>query len=153
LRLGNLSAAIVRAQLAELPRRVRDGRRNHDHVAELLNASPFITVPEALAQEKRAPDSIQFNLTGLSAEEISDFVAEAKRNGVGVQVFGRSEDNARAFWNWQFLDEVPDLPRTRAMLMTACDVRLPARLSLAECELIAHVIVDAVASAKRASAA
>ncbi len=32
-RLGNLSAAIVRPQLAEVARRVADGRRNHDHVA------------------------------------------------------------------------------------------------------------------------
>ena len=37
LRLNTLSAAIVRAQLPELERRVTHGRRNHDHVA---NGSP-----------------------------------------------------------------------------------------------------------------
>ena len=40
LRLSNLSAAIIRPQLEELSRRVRDGRRNHDHVAAMLNRSP-----------------------------------------------------------------------------------------------------------------
>ena len=40
LRLSNLSAAIIRPQLAELPRRVRDGLRNHDHVAARLDLSP-----------------------------------------------------------------------------------------------------------------
>ncbi len=57
------------------------------------------------------------------------FQSAAKARGVAVQVFGLSEGNARAFWNWQFLGELPDLPQTRAMLMRACDVRLPARLT------------------------
>lgn len=153
LRLGNLSAAIIRPQLDELPRRVRDGRRNHDHTATLLNGSPWINVPEKLRYEERAPDSIQFNLCGLSAAQIDVFVAEAARAGVSVQVFGRSADNARAFWNWQFLKDIPELPRTRAMLMSACDVRLPARLSLSECESIAEVILSAVAVTMRSSAA
>ena len=153
LRLGNLSAAVVRPQLAELPRRVRDGRRNHDHVARQLNQSPWLHVPAPLPPEERAPDSIQFNLQGLSEAQIAGFVAEAAAQGVAVQVFGRSADNARAFWNWQFMQEIPDLPLTRAMLMSACDVRLPARLTLAECDLIADVIVSAVARAKRPTAA
>ena len=51
LRLNNLSAAIVRPQLGELDRRVADGRRNHDHVAALLNASPWIKVAEKLMAE------------------------------------------------------------------------------------------------------
>ncbi|MEM8824697.1 MAG: aminotransferase, partial [Pseudomonadota bacterium] len=50
---------------------------------------------------------------------------------------------ARAFWNWQFLGDTADLPQTRAMLMSACDVRLPARLSLAECDLIADALLGA----------
>ena len=40
LRLGNMSAALVRPQIAEVPRRVRDGRANHDYVAARLNQSP-----------------------------------------------------------------------------------------------------------------
>ena len=147
LRLNTLSAAIIRPQLDELPRRVRDGRRNHDHVAALLNASPWITVPEKLGPEVRAPDSIQFNLDDFTAAETATFVAEAVASGVKVQVFGQSADNARAFWNWQFLGDTPELPKTRAMLMRACDVRLPARLTLTECELIAHVLTDASQSA------
>ncbi|MEM7641300.1 MAG: aminotransferase class I/II-fold pyridoxal phosphate-dependent enzyme [Pseudomonadota bacterium] len=143
-RLGNLSAAIIRPQLAELPRRVRDGRRNHDHVAAFLNASPWIEVPAKLPPEDRAPDSIQFNLRGMTDRQVAAFVAAAGQAGLKVQVFGRSADNARAFWNWQFLDDVPDLPQTRAMLMSACDVRLPARLSLADCDLIAKTICKAV---------
>ena len=66
LRMSNLSAAIIRPQLPHLPRRVADGLRNHDHMAARLAASPLIDVPSPLPGETRAPDSIQFNMVGLS---------------------------------------------------------------------------------------
>ncbi|WP_226624469.1 DegT/DnrJ/EryC1/StrS family aminotransferase [Alloyangia pacifica] len=146
LRLSNLAAAVIRPQLAHVARRVRDGRRNHDHVAAILNRSPWIEVPDKLAPEERAPDSLQFNLAGMSAEDMRAFIAAAEAGGVKVQLFGLSTDNARAFWNWQFLDDLPELPRTRAMLERACDTRLPARLTLAECEAVAEVLVSAADS-------
>lgn len=151
-RLGNLSAAIIRPQLAEVPRRVRDGRANHDFVADRLNQSPALHVPDKLPPEERAPDSIQFNLTGLTDAEVDVFTAAAAEREVKVQVFGRSADNARAFWNWKFLGAQPDLPQTRAMLMRACDVRLPARLTRDECAYIADALVAAadIALATRA---
>ncbi|MBA85375.1 DegT/DnrJ/EryC1/StrS family aminotransferase [Thalassobius sp. S69A] len=143
LRLNNLSAAIVRPQLDEIARRVRDGRRNHDYVADKLNQSPWINVPEKLDPEERAPDSIQFNLVGMNEDEVRAFEGAAAKRGVKVQIFGLSTDNARAFWNWQFLDHIPDLPQTRDMLMKACDARLPARLQLPELDLIAEALIRA----------
>lgn len=147
LRLNNLSAALIRSQLPELAQRVRNGRRNHDHVAARLNAHACLHVPAALPGEDRAPDSIQFNLCGVDGAQTAAFVAQAKALGLTVQVFGQSADNARAFWNWQFLPDQPDLPRTRAMLMKACDVRLPARLSLAECDQVADALLAAITAA------
>ncbi len=143
LRLSNLSAAVIRPQLAEIPRRVRDGRRNHDRVAAAIDAAPWISVPQKLGPEERAPDSLQFNLVGMTDDDVRAFVAAASEGGVSVQVFGLSTDNARAFWNWAFLGDVPDLPRTRAMLMRACDTRLPARLTPADCDAVAGVLLRA----------
>ena len=144
LRLSNLSAAIIRPQLHEIPRRVRDGRANHDHLAARLNAAPWFHVPEKLGPEDRAPDSIQFNLSGFNEDETRDFAAAAAARGVKVQVFGMSTDNARAFWNWQFIPgDTPDLPRTRAMLMKACDARLPARLTRTDLDVIADALLGA----------
>jgi dTDP-4-amino-4,6-dideoxygalactose transaminase len=143
LRLNNLSAAIVRPQIAEVARRVRDGRRNHDYVAEKLNGSPWIEVPEKLAPEERAPDSIQFNLVGMNEDEVRAFETAAAKRGVKVQIFGLSTDNARAFWNWQFIEDLPSLPQTREMLMKACDTRLPARLQLPELDVIADALIRA----------
>lgn len=145
LRLNNMSAAMIRPQLAEVPRRVRDGRANHDYVAALLNASPWLSVPDKLAPETRAPDSIQFNLVDMNDDQVIAFQDAANARGVKVQVFGRSTDNARAFWNWQFIESLPELPQTRAMLMKACDVRLPARLNRAELDIIAGALTGAAA--------
>ena len=144
LRMQNLSAAVIRPQLPLVADRVARGRSNHDHVAERLNASGLLRVPPALSPEQRAPDSIQFNLPAHWTDaQARGFQAEAKARGVSVQVFGLSEGNARAFWNWQFLGTPPDLPKTRAMLMRACDTRLPARLSPADLEFIASAIITA----------
>jgi dTDP-4-amino-4,6-dideoxygalactose transaminase len=149
MRMQNLSAAVIRPQLPEVAGRVAKGRAGHDRVAERLNQSAYLAVPPPLAPEERAPDSIQFNLTGdWSDADTRRFQAEAKRRGITVQIFGLSEDNARAFWNWQFLGETPDLPKTRAMLMRAGDVRLPTRLTDDELDFIAAAIFDAVEAVK-----
>ena len=92
----------------------------------------------------RAPDSIQFNLVGLTEDQIRAYAKATKAAGITVQVFGLSADNARAFWNWDFLPEKFELPATRAMLMTACDARLPARLTLAECDMVADALLGAM---------
>ncbi|SMX43489.1 DegT/DnrJ/EryC1/StrS family aminotransferase [Actibacterium lipolyticum] len=144
-RMQNLSAAVIRPQLPEVARRIRDGRANHDYVAGLLNETAWLNVPAPLLPEERAPDSIQFNLVGFeSDDDARAFQAAAKQRGISVQVFGLSQDNARAFWNWQFIKgETPELPQTRAMLMRACDVRLPARLKKPELDFIASALIDA----------
>lgn len=148
LRLNNLSAALIRPQLNALPKRVRNGRRNHDYVAERLNTSAHLFVPPPLPGEDRAPDSIQFNLIDVSDAECDAFVKAAGDAGVKLQIFGRSTDNARAFWNWQFIDDVPELPRTRAILKRACDVRLPVQLTRDDLDKVTDALLAAIGSAK-----
>ncbi|WP_281856154.1 DegT/DnrJ/EryC1/StrS family aminotransferase [Litoreibacter halocynthiae] len=144
LRMQNLSACVIRPQLPELARRVTDGRSNHDYVAARLEASGFFTVPAPLEPELRAPDSIQFNLNDFSEGQARAFMDATSARGVSTQVFGLSDNNARAFWNWQFIPgEIPDLPKTRAMLAKACDTRLPARLTREELDYIADALIAA----------
>jgi perosamine synthetase len=149
MRMQNLSAAVIRPQLPEVARRVSQGLANHDHVAERLNTCAWLSVPPALPPEERAPDSIQFNLVGFDTDaEATAFQDAAKARGVAVQIFGLSDGNARAFWNWKFLGDMPDMPRTRAMLMRACDARLPARLTRAELDFIADALIAAAQDVK-----
>ncbi len=148
LRMSNLSAVVIRPQLAHVDRRVHDGRRNHDQVAAQINNSPWISVPDKLPQEERAPDSLQFNLVDMTDDDVKTFVALAAEQGVKVQVFGLTTDNARAFWNWQFMPEMPELPNTRKMLMRACDTRLPALLTEEHCDAVAEVLISCAAKVK-----
>ena len=152
-RLSNLSAMVVRAQLAEIPRRIADGLRNHDLLADILSDNRYITVPSPLKGEKRAPDSIQFNLIDVNDETARAFVSECKKIGLGVSIFGLHVENARAYWNWQFLETIPDLPQTKAMLMRACDLRLPARLSVEQVAEIGDMILSAMKRATKSKAA
>lgn len=144
-RMQNLSAAVIRPQIAEVARRVNDGLANHDYVADQLNGSMWLDVPPALTPETRAPDSIQFNLVGFDTDDQARaFQDAAATRGISVQVFGLSSDNARAYWNWLFIPgDMPDLPQTRAMLMRACDVRLPARLKKDDLDFIASALINA----------
>ncbi len=153
LRLNTLSATLIRPQLEVLGARVVQGRRNHDHVAAILQKNPVIDVPAPLDGEERAPDSIQFNLVGVTDAQADRIVDHAAQAGLVLQIFGRTDDNARAFWNWKFLGEAPALPKTRDMLERACDVRLPARLTLAECEAVADAILASVTAATTEQAA
>ena len=146
MRMQNLSAAVIRPQIPEIGARVAAGRRGHDRVAERLMEHPWFDVPPALPQEERAPDSLQFLLRGFDSDDSAlAFQEAAGRHGVKVQVFGLSKDNARAYWNWQFLGDLPDLPKTRAMLMRACDLRIPTRLTEAELDAIAKGLIAAAA--------
>ena len=153
MRMNNLSAAVVRHQIREIPRRAGDGRANHDYVAAILDACPWFEVPPPLPQEVRAPDSIQFNLCGFASDEEAEaFQRRANEKGVPVQIFGLFADNARAFWNWQFIGPQDSLARTRAMLMRACDVRLPARLGRDDLDFIATALVAAADEVRKKAA-
>ncbi len=153
MRLNNLSALLVDAQLPYLDERIDNGRRNHDITAQKLGYSEWIHVPKKFEHEARAPDSIQFNLVGLTSLEVDQFCDLVNIMGVKLQIFGKSKDNARAFWNWDFLPERYNLPKTRAMLMSACDVRLPARLKVDDCKNIADIILKALRQVKNNMAA
>ena len=145
MRMQNLSAAVIRPQLPHLQDRITRGLANHDQLAARLAASKHLAVPPALPAERRAPDSIQFRLVGgWTDAEAQALIAACKAQGLTLQIFGLTEGNARAFWNWQFLGAPPDLPKTRAMLMRTADLRLPVRLNAAEVDRIGDLLLGAV---------
>ncbi len=152
LRMNNLSAAVIRPQIPLVDERVAKGLSNYEYVESKLNASSFVSVPKADDRERRAPDSLQFNLIGFSDEEALDVMEISKQRGNMISIFGMQGDNARVFWNWKFIGNVPELPMTRAMLKRACDIRLPISLTRDELDQTVDFILDCVSDAKRAVA-
>ena len=69
--------------------------------------------------------------------------------GIGIKWFGRREPVGftSSFADWQYVRELPSLPRTRAMLDRLCDMRIPLSLTHEDCEAIAGILSDAVAAA------
>ena len=54
---------------------------------------------------------------------------------------------------WKFLGDAPDLPQTRAMLMRACDARLPARLTRGDLDVITGAQAGAAEAVRGRAAA
>lgn len=154
VRMNNLSAVVARSQIKTIDQRAEKGRSNYELVAAILNSSPWLEVPESLEPEVRAPDSIQFNLVGFEDDEQArQFETLAREAGAPVKIIGLASDNARAFWNWEFIEPEGDLSQTRKVLQRACDVRMPVRLGVEELEFVANAIVNAAAEAKGNTAA
>jgi len=145
VRMSEVTAAIARAQIPLIEGKVQQFRNNYAHMATLLNKSPFVQVPDRVAQEAEAPNSIQFNLQGLTQEQIGRFIDVLALEGIKIAVFGFAEDNARCFWNWHYTAVSLDtLPQTETMLRTACDLRLPVFLESQDIEVMGRLILQAL---------
>jgi len=156
MRMTALAAAILRPQLAELPRRVARWNAIHDRIAAGLARSQHVRVPARDGPQRFSATSIQFSLLGLSVPQIEAVLAYAKTRGVAIKWFGASEQIGftSAPRHWRYAGEQGELARTHAVLATLCDIRTPVSLTDDECDLIATIVreaIDAVVSKKDAS--
>jgi hypothetical protein len=87
---------------------------------------------------------MQFTLIGLSEVQRAEFARVMQMEGIGLTIFGLDPDNTRAFWNWEYLGDLPPLPQTEHMLKATCDLRLPATLAIREIEAIGQLILVAL---------
>lgn len=142
LRMDNVSAAIIRPQIKEIEKKVSLYNRNYKYLVNKLSVLKNIHVPSADPRERRSPDSIQFNLEGLSRDQVRKFMNKVRERGVSLFVLGLHPDNVRVFWNWKYLGNMPSLKNTRNMLESACDMRLPVSLNKSQIAYIADVITS-----------
>ncbi len=149
MRMNEVTAAIARPQIPNIDIKGNKFRDNYFTIANILNSSEHIDVPDRVENELPVPNSIQFNLRGLTGEKIRSFVETAAEEGIKIAVFGMQEDNARCFWNWRYLDTSDDeLPMTETMLRTACDLRLPVFLDKEDVSTMGNLIVRAIERVK-----
>lgn len=149
MRMNEISAAIARPQIANIDTKGDKFRRNYFTIANILNSSEHIDVPDRVENELPVPNSIQFNLRGLTGEKIRNFIETTAQEGIKIAVFGMAEDNARCFWNWRYLDTSnEELPITEGMLKTACDLRLPVFLDQEDVSIMGNLIVRAIERVK-----
>jgi len=148
MRMNELTAALARPQIGLLESRAARWRQRYDWLAQLLCGIPHVAVPERPNQEQHVPSSIQFSLYGLDHEEMAAAIAVCKAEGVDIKWFGNPTPKAfTSTWkHWRYVSEEQSLPATEKMLDGLCDMRIPLSLSLEDCQVIASVLADAIAS-------
>ena len=145
-RMDMLRAAILRAQLRNLDANVDRWNARYRALENGLRGAAGIRVPERAAHESYVGSSFQFQALGL-AGSVPTLVAACAARGVDIKWFGA--DTPQAFTSrydsWKYLGDPPDLPNTRSVLSTTCDVRVPLTFSVEDCALIAVIIAEEAA--------
>ena len=149
-RMDNLRAAILRVQLAELDDNCRRWNVLYSCLEAALRRISGLSMPTRPQHEQYVGSSIQFSLPDFSETEIRSFVTSCGRRGVEVKWFGDEEPHGftSRYDSWQYLNEIPDLPVTRRVLSTLCDMRIPLTFDEADCALIAEVVDECVRQAR-----
>jgi dTDP-4-amino-4,6-dideoxygalactose transaminase len=147
MRMTALAAAMLRPQLAKLPRRVARFNAIHDRIAMGLRRSQHANVPRRDAgRQVFSATSVQFSLPGFSPPEIEAVLACAKARGLPIKWFGAAEQVGftSAPRHWNYTGEQGALAATHAVLATLCDIRTPVTLTDDECDLIAEIVREAI---------
>lgn len=147
-RMDNLRAAILRVQLADLPRQVARWTERYRTLEAGLAGTPGLSLIDRPPPEAFVGSSIQMRLDGWPGAEVAALVARCRARGVELKWFGAAEPegftSAHASWGY-IAPQV--LPRTDAVLAGLLDMRLPLTFSAADCALIARIIRAEVSAA------
>ena len=143
LRMSDLAAACVRPQIKTLEERVATYNRRYADLVAALADCEQIDVPPISPRVRPVCDSLQFNLRGMSEVQVDNFLAACKRRGMPVGLFG-SKENARNYENWKYAPATAPLPRTKALIAAAVDVRLPLTFDDSDFVVMAAVLLAAV---------
>jgi dTDP-4-amino-4,6-dideoxygalactose transaminase len=146
MRMSALSAAILRPQLAELPRRVKRWNEIHDRVSNGLARSQHIHVPQRRNNQIFSATSVQFSALGLASHEMDRFLALTKARGLPVKWFGCNQQIGftSAPRHWTYVKDQGSLKQTHDVLAGLCDIRTPVTLTDEECDLIADIVRESI---------
>ena len=147
VRMSNLSAGAIRPQIKNLDASISKYNYKYLQLTDMLQSSDFIRLPKRHEKLEISADSIQFNLINMSDQLMRNFVSLCSKRGVGIQIMGIANNNARCFWNWHFLDsaERQKCNRTREILNATCDLRLRSFFTTEHIKTIGLVILEALA--------
>lgn len=141
-RMDNLRAAILREQLRELDDNCRRWNLLYGALEAELRKVSGLRLPLRPQHEHYVGSSLQFSLPDFGEDEVRAFVGLCASRGVEVKWFGDAEPRGftSRFDSWQFIEGTSDLPATRTILATLCDLRIPLTFSEADCALVGEII-------------
>jgi dTDP-4-amino-4,6-dideoxygalactose transaminase len=146
-RMDHLRAAILRPQLADLPRQVERWAARYTTLEAGLRGIDGLIVPPRPQAESYVGSSFQFLLPQATAADITAFTGRCAARGVELKWFGA--DSPVAFTSrhahWAYVP-AQSLPRTDAILSGLLDMRVPLTFSVDDCALIASIIAEEAAA-------
>lgn len=147
-RMDNLRAGLLLPQIAVLDAQCKRWNVLYDHMAHRMQSIAGLSCPARDAREFYVGSSIQWNLPQASYEEIETFIAKTGERGVSVKWFGNKEPKGftSSYDSWQYFPYLAglELPQTRKVLATMCDMRLPLTFTIEDCDIIAEIISDVI---------
>jgi dTDP-4-amino-4,6-dideoxygalactose transaminase len=143
--MDNLRAAILRPQLADLPRQVARWRKLYERMEAGLANLPHLRLTERDPHEDYVGSSFQFLLSDWSPDKIAVFVQAAARRGVELKWFGVAEPVAftSRYDSWRYAP-AQTLPKTDHILAGLIDLRLPLTFAPEDVDLLAEILRDEV---------
>lgn len=145
-RMDHLRAALLRAQLSAIEDSIARWNALYDRLAARLADMEGVVIPSRRQEEFYVGSSIQFRAEGLRRDQIPALMAACAGRGVELKWFGDDEPKAftSRYDSWKYIDDIPHLPGTLAVLEKTLDMRVPLTFDLEDCDLIADIIADEV---------
>jgi len=143
-RMDNLRAALLRGQLKTLDENCARWNERYQTLEQGLLKSAHLFLPERKQHEAYVGSSIQFQPTAIVPANIPQLVENCGKRGVEIKWFGDEEPKAftSRYDSWQYLENLPDLKKTREVLSRTCDLRVPLTFDLEDCAIIAAIICE-----------
>jgi dTDP-4-amino-4,6-dideoxygalactose transaminase len=145
-RMDNLRAAILREQLRLLDDKCRQWNLLYGRLELELRKVPRLHMPIRPQHEQFVGSSIQFSLPAFGEADVRRFIELCGERGVEVKWFGEAEPRGftSRYDSWRYIDGLVELPKTRKVLSTLCDMRVPLTFNEADCTLIGEIIRECV---------
>ena len=146
-RLDHLRAALIRSQMPHLDENIARWNILYQSLEKGLRAIDGISMPIRPQAEFYVGSSIQFRVEAIEKADIPDFLAACGKRGVDLKWFGADRPTAftSRYDSWEYLDDIPDLPKTKAALDKTIDMRVPLTFDEADCALITSIIAEEMA--------
>ena len=147
-RLDHLRAAIIRSQMPLLDDNIARWNMLYNTLDKGLREIDGVSLPVRPQNEFFVGSSIQFRVDAIAKDDIPDFLKRCGARGVDLKWFGAERPTAftSRYDSWEYLDDIPDLPATKAALDKTIDMRVPLTFDTDDCALITGIIAEEMAS-------
>ncbi len=144
MRMSNLAASLLRAQIGQLADRGLRWNHIYATLERELCKSKFVSVPARNPKEEFVASSIQFTLN-LQPSQIARFLHECGLRGLYIKWFGTPQPVAFTsnYEHWHYLNTKPNIPKSMAVLNQLLDLRTPLSLTDEDCVLIGRIVSTA----------